>query len=167
MSMWVLKNSTAATIRVPLFIGTGAVGYTRAGIAFDVAEKIRVGGRAENTESFQSVTTTATFLNNKWYHVVGVINYATDSITVYVDGVIQLTTVSAPPSGVINFTASVTSDVNPSYAALGMSGSPPGGEFFNGKIDDVRVYKSALSSAQIQQLYAEGLGEHSLTQNNQ
>ncbi|MBU3942905.1 LamG domain-containing protein, partial [Patescibacteria group bacterium] len=41
-------------------------------------------------------------------------------------------------------------------------GGGSGWEFFDGLVDNVRVYEQALSETKIQQLYAEGLEKYNL-----
>jgi len=44
--------------------------------------RVRVGGRSNDTESFQSKSTVETLESGIWYHVVGVMNYSADDIKV-------------------------------------------------------------------------------------
>ncbi|HHE76769.1 MAG TPA: prepilin-type N-terminal cleavage/methylation domain-containing protein [Candidatus Parcubacteria bacterium] len=58
-----------------------------------------------------------------------------------------------------------------SYSGIIIDSSNPssiyiGNNDFYGKIDNVRIYNQALSSSQIQQLYAEGLKKHKLAEKN-
>ena len=54
------------------------------------------------------------------------------------------------------------------YWTTYISGAKPSGvpSYFKGKVDNVRVYQSPLSIVQIRKLYAEGLGDHNLAQND-
>ena len=89
-----------------------------------------------------------------WYHVVGV--RASGAPQIYVNTIKS-----------INLTTDANMDYNKNavvYPGLNTGTR----DAFKGKIDDVRVYKSAISSAQIQQLYAQGLPSHiSLISSNQ
>ncbi len=66
-------------------------------------------------------------------------------------------------NGVLDNTLSYT--VNAPANALSLRiGSRDDGYYFNGFIDEVRIYSSALSQAEIRQYYAEGLPSHSVAE---
>ena len=100
-------------------------------------------------------------IDMNWHHLTFVRNKGTNLFYIYVDGVLDNSGGTAS-TDITAFTLT-----RPFGIGVSNLGSSTVGPYMNGKIDEVRMYKSALSSAQIQQLYAEGLGEHSLTQNNQ
>lgn len=85
------------------------------------------------------------FTIGQWAHVA--VSYNGTKATIYKDG---------------------TSCVSGTTANFGTTGTDVfiGGDtglFFNGLIDEVSIYNQALSLAQIQELYAQGLGKHQLT----
>ena len=80
---------------------------------------------------------------NQWYHAVGVRDTASDRIFLYVNGVLAENTADST-TGHINSTNSVT---------IGSRVDQSAGFFFNGSIDEVRIYRRALSEAQIKALY--------------
>ena len=80
--------------------------------------------------------------DGKWHHVAGL--YDGEKMYIYIDGVVD---VSQPASGAI-----ATND-HPVYIGENVEMT---GRFFNGLIDDVRVYNYALSEGQITALYNEG-----------
>jgi len=71
-----------------------------------------------------------------WTHLAG--TYDGTTVKVYVNGVLAG---SAPASGSIGVSGS----------PLSIGGTAAYGEYFNGRIDDVRIYNRALSAAEIQQ----------------
>ena len=76
---------------------------------------------------------------NVWYHVAGVYNATARTLDIYVNGIRN--------NGVLIGTIPA-SQVN---AAVNMNiGRRSGGYYFNGIIDDVRIYNRALSQAEIQ-----------------
>ena len=85
---------------------------------------------------------------NTWYHVAVVRSGSTGNwtITFYVNGIVDGTpvTISANPDA-----------SGPVYIGHLHSG---GGYYFNGSLDDVRVYNTALNLSQIDELYALGGG---------
>lgn len=76
---------------------------------------------------------------NKWHHLVG--TYDKTTIKLYINGVL------------VNSKAHSTSmTVNNNPILIGKSGY---NEFFNGKIDDLRIYDRAISDAEVTQLFNE------------
>jgi prepilin-type N-terminal cleavage/methylation domain-containing protein len=87
------------------------------------------------------------FTTGIWHHVAGVYDKTTSKITLYVDGVIDSTRSANWGSTIAN-----------TKAYIGRN-STAANEYFNGQIDDVRVYEQSLSLAQIREVYVSGL-EH-------
>ena len=86
----------------------------------------------------QSATFTDGVLDTNWHHIVGVMNGS--NIRVYVDTVV----------GDIQGSISTVSNSSANPIEIGATN---GGQFFNGQIDEVRVYNRALSVSDIQALY--------------
>jgi hypothetical protein len=81
-----------------------------------------------------------------WYHLAGV--RAGNTLNVYVNGV------SSPPA-----TGTLYDPIDSDTLLIGayqMNDEPPIYDYFDGVIDDVRVYRVALTAGEIQQLYQEG-----------
>jgi hypothetical protein len=68
---------------------------------------------------------------------------------VYVDGVAQSTT------GSIAFTNTATDNTTSAIAAIG-SQDDGSVDYFDGQMDDVRIYSRALTAAEVKQLYQLG-----------
>ena len=77
---------------------------------------------------------------NTWYHVAGVYDAASSALHVYLNGQLD--------DGAL--VGTVTSSQQNSTVNVNIGQRPTGGFQTNGRIDDVRVYSSALSAAQIQ-----------------
>jgi subtilisin-like proprotein convertase family protein len=89
--------------------------------------------------SAQRYSTTARALGI-WYHVAGVYDAAAQALNIYVNGVLD--------NGTLRGTAIPASQVN---AAVNANiGRRTGGFYFNGIIDEVRMYNRPLSQAEIQ-----------------
>jgi hypothetical protein len=86
----------------------------------------------------QRYSTTVRSLNT-WYHVAGVYNAAAGTLSTYVNGVLD--------NGVLVGTIP-TSQLNSSVNAN--IGRRTGGFYFNGLIDEVRIYNRPLSQSEIQ-----------------
>ncbi|MFD4770563.1 LamG-like jellyroll fold domain-containing protein [Streptomyces niveus] len=81
---------------------------------------------------------------DRWYHLVGVRDSASDKITLYVDGVPAATVAAGPV------------DVSTGPLSLGRAKYDGAkGDFWNGSIDQVHVYDKALTDGQVKSLHAE------------
>ena len=95
-----------------------------------------------NTGSYGYTDTGFEFTEaNKWHHLVG--TYDGSNVKLFVDGV-EYYSISA--SGTLNS--------NPNNATIGKSGST--GDF-NGKLSNASIWNAALTSAQVTELYNEGV----------
>jgi uncharacterized protein YjdB len=81
---------------------------------------------------------------NKWVHIVAT-RKANEAASIYMDGIAQDVT-SIDWDGSINYT---------SYFAIGGQ-KDYSNRYFQGKLDDVRIYNRALSASEIGKLYADG-----------
>ncbi len=90
-----------------------------------------------------STTSSTTISNNQWHHIAA--TYDGTTVKLYLNGKLDG---SEPATGTIS--------ENTLSSTIGAFGSSS--QFFTGKIDDVRVYKYALSSSQIQKLVNENSG---------
>lgn len=82
----------------------------------------------------------------KWTHLCGIIS-STKETELYIDGSLYGTAGSA--GGVAS-----------NGASLQIGASRTAEEYFPGKIDDVRIYASTLTSKEINRVFAEGASEH-------
>jgi hypothetical protein len=89
-----------------------------------------------------SVLSTAPLNNTDWYHLVATRVRSTGAITLYVNGA----QVDTDTAGTQSLTA-------PTTVYFGAIKPLVYQTFFNGKIDDVRVYNRALGATEIRQLY--------------
>lgn len=90
------------------------------------------------------VTPNTVVTDGNWHHIVGVIVNNT-SVTLYIDGV---ATTSSSWSGTISYYA------NNCLIGHG-DGIPASGAWFEGDIDQIRIYDSALSASDVTTLYKE------------
>jgi prepilin-type N-terminal cleavage/methylation domain-containing protein len=87
-------------------------------------------------------------IQNAWHNIV--LTYDGTTMKVYLDGVFK-------GQGNIGYTEAVLN------LRIGWGSVNPSDSYFNGLIDDVRIYTSALSSSEIQKLYAEGKDRHQMS----
>jgi hypothetical protein len=76
---------------------------------------------------------------NTWYLITG--TYDMSQIKLYVNGNLQ---------GVTNYTGTYQSNSEPLYIG---NQQPGAGRYYNGLLDDLRIYNNALTASEIQQLY--------------
>lgn len=81
----------------------------------------------------------------KWQHIG--FTYDGTNFKVYLDGV---------EVGNLPKTGALSTD-NTVAAAIGRNGSDTAGGYFNGKIDDVRIYNRALTATEVEDLYDHGI----------
>ncbi len=100
-----------------------------------------------NSGGWTSASTNLANISNfdlmAWHHYVGVYNHVTGQIQVFVDGVQRAT-------NSITAGSTLTSDTGPITIGYddGMSG-----RYFDGDMDDVRIYNRALPASEIAELY--------------
>jgi concanavalin A-like lectin/glucanase superfamily protein len=92
---------------------------------------------ATATTKVQRYSTTTRALNT-WYHVAGVYNATAQTLDIYVNGVLD--------NGVLNGTVPAAQFNSSQPVNIGRR---TGGYYFQGIIDDVRIYNRALSAAEI------------------
>ncbi len=91
-----------------------------------------------------TVLSSATINNGAWHHCVATRQLYTGALAVYVDGVLSGT-------GIGN-----RNTLNAS-ARLLFGDSASGGPFFNGSLDDIKIYDRALNAAEIAALYSNSI----------
>jgi len=88
---------------------------------------------------------------NTWTHIVGVIGGSGNPMTIYINGV---NVVSTPTMRSVGYWSGKQPLIGAqSYVVNGTSYGPE--TFFNGSIDQIRIFSSALNAAQVTQLYNE------------
>ena len=113
------------------------------------------GGKAEfdispSSPPYPAVRDSVSISDGNWHYIVGTYDssLASDNVKLYVEGVLR-------------DTANETRDIyyGSGYAAIGRDGDYDG-TYFNGLIDDVRIYNYARTPSQILQDYNAGLSAH-------
>jgi len=91
-----------------------------------------------------------TIIPNTWHHVAAVWDGSTKTAKLYVDGTEPSYQTTNPGVGAYNSDASRDKEI-------GRIPHVGGGQYFNGTIDDVRIYDGVLTPEEIWQLYQSGL----------
>jgi uncharacterized repeat protein (TIGR03806 family) len=139
IAFWV--NTTASTTGTVWTTGLGIISADVAGVANDFGISLIVNGEVSfgvgnpNT----SLASTASINDGQWHHVAVTRTSSTGLMIVYVDG-IQNGATNGP-------TVARTAPT-----AIRIGGILSGGGFFPGTIDDVRIYNTVLSAAEINAL---------------
>jgi Concanavalin A-like lectin/glucanases superfamily len=89
------------------------------------------------------VVSTTAINNGQWHHVAFTRDATTGVVQVYVDGVLQAT--GAGDTGVINSAYSIIG----AQTDLTSGGGPDGHTYFNGQLDEVRIYDQVLGATEI------------------
>jgi Concanavalin A-like lectin/glucanases superfamily/Secretion system C-terminal sorting domain len=76
-----------------------------------------------------------------WHHLVGIINMTDKKMNVYLDGILD---------GTINVTKTPISSTSPLQIGRFSESEP---EYFEGDIDDIRIYNRAINNAEVKELY--------------
>lgn len=95
----------------------------------------------------QSLTSTSTIPLNTWTHVV--VTITTSEMKIYLNGVLDKTAATSYTS-IQNDGADLT---------IGTQGANSSSNYWNGLIDQVRIFDKAISAAEVSKLYGNGAGE--------
>jgi len=130
------KADTANSGTKYIFNSNTGAGAGRLLIYMSSTGFLNVQARAGDAESDQVKTTSAEYDDGNWHHLAVVVNYAADTITIYIDGS------SVSSTGTISFTASATGNTASSANYLATAGFAE----FTGALADWRVYDSDESA---------------------
>ena len=145
VSAWVKGNAFASSYNAVVSKVNGSVGYYQILIKSTGKLALYVKGNIQVSYDGSGIHTLAA---NKWYHLV--LTYdGTSGLYGYVNGV-QDKVQAGPDGALANNTGTLSIGTDLDF----------GGRFFNGTIDDVRIYNRALSAAEVKQLYNQGVGTH-------
>ena len=143
ISVWVRRdsiNNRDSMLDLTIFA-------TSSKVFFDIQadNTVRLGGRADASDNFQYKKTISTISDTDKHNIVGILDIANDNIYIYIDGILQ--SVTGTPSW-----TQTTFDANTgSKQTLGTGAGLT--NFFDGLIDEIRIYNRALSPEEIKQLY--------------
>lgn len=96
-------------------------------------------------------TSNKTVNDGKWHHIIATFSNSVGSV-IYIDGVLDATDGVTTNNGNGNEILGIGN-----YYSGGVPGS---GNYFNGQLDDLRVYARTLSALEVNQLYRQNGGSH-------
>tara|TARA_R100001591_G_scaffold117013_2_gene135384 strand:- start:733 stop:4689 length:3957 start_codon:yes stop_codon:yes gene_type:complete len=130
VSLWLYSHDNAPTDKIVIEFSNGY------GLNFNTVGAGKIAAQYANSNS-SHILSNSTISSGQWYHIVGVFN--SSSAALYING-------SSQSGGTV--TDYLTSDQN-------TIGSRRTGQYFDGKIDQVRIFNKELSSSEVSTLYAE------------
>lgn len=133
VSAWIKGSTTSGCI-----LGNGFSGTRSFNMIYNVGSNPTY--RLFNSTTSTTLTSSQTISANVWRHIVG--TYDAPTMTFYTDGV--STGTSTLGGGILADTGSF------------QIGGCPNNNFFNGSIDDVRIYNSSLSALEVYFLFQAG-----------
>ncbi|MHC4586285.1 MAG: LamG domain-containing protein [Planctomycetota bacterium] len=143
--VWIKTTATFDRRRIVNKSRSGHAPYT--GIEFYMDPPGIVHFRPKDNADKATVMTTTSVNDGFWHFLVGVADRDGD-LRIYHNGILEDTASLA-----------LVDDINNNVPlAIGRS-MDYNGQYFDGTIDDVRIYNRALSAGEIQQLYEDGLGD--------
>jgi hypothetical protein len=146
LTAWIRKRTNTSSDQI-VGLSTGNSTSTSRVFMGTSTSTIECGARSLDSESVQTVTTNANVVTtNTWYHVACVVDYGKDKITIYVDGIPQLT------DTLIDFSQGTTENTASQTSSIGIDEDKSGGDF-DGQIDEVRIYSRPLSGREVSALY--------------
>ena len=107
---------------------------------------MEIGGRSDDSETWQEIASIRPINTWEWYHVVGIVDYENDDARLFINGVEDFTT------DTVSFTQTSTPDNDSACASVGAD-EDGADKFLDGIIDEVKVYDGILSDDDIYKLY--------------
>lgn len=144
LSAWV-KTNVAQAHCCTRMVASYRSSYESTGLQFNSNNKIQFWSRDASGNSL-GPSSISTLNDGSWHHAVGVRN--NDTFSLYIDGVFNGTSTNATVGDTTNATQSW------------FIGSSNNDAFFNGNLDDVRIYNRALSVNEVTRLYDLGATTH-------
>ena len=138
LSVWINTNNVNLSQRI--IDKTTVSGSDAYMIDFRPSQQIRfIVANAGSNGQTQAQSDAVFTNNNQWYHFV--VTYDNNNVRFYKDGLI------------INTKIQTGSSINNSNPLRFGANSLLNGDWFNGKLDDIRIYNRALTDTEVQQLY--------------
>lgn len=143
---WIRPGSTGTHVLIDVSGGTGT--NTRAAIQIQGTGQLAVQARSNDGDALQSlVSAVGTFVAGELFHFAGVCNYPSKTLQIFKNGV-QVAT--GPAAG---FGAAAAANTTSNACNIGADAGSTSG-FFDGVIEDPRIYNRVLGVGEISTIYA-------------
>ena len=147
VSAWAMRSGTNRLQRIVCKALKGPT-YKGWGIRFENSNiSFASGGGNNGTWYSNGSAALNSITNNQWYHMVGVFSPSTNTVKLYVNGVL----VTSNTSAVSPFNSDNSNDLM--FGVYQPGGAPSGPEFLTGKIDEIGLWNRALTQQEITSLY--------------
>jgi hypothetical protein len=153
---WLVQRTSGTMSFVGVFGGTGG---TRAKLTINPGGTIQLRARSLDADTSSNVTSGGTIALAALVHVVGVFDFTNATGTVYINGVIDTI------GNFATMTAGNTSNTNNTDGHIG-SNETGSTNFYDGLLEDVRIYDRALGPGEILTIYT-GMGKDGIVTNLQ
>jgi len=151
---WFRTSDTSGSQQTIVNAWNGSTTANNGGYALfkDLGNVLRLGNYYLNSTASGADGTTNVG-DGKWHFVAVVFDYSAGSLTLYLDGSIEL----KPDGNPLQLTGLTPGTVNPFNGGAELGYQSPGGNFrfFPGTIDQVRIFNKALSETERLQVYTE------------
>jgi len=153
VTAWIKPTSTMAPntfrelVSISVNNGSTPTDVSRVALALQgdgSAGALFFGARSTDTEAQKNLTFSANLQPNQWYHVAGVVDYAKGTLAIYLNGLLVA-------SSSATFAQPHTPNTVTTNAALGSQDSG-GSNFYQGLMDEVRIYSRPLCACDVQNL---------------
>ena len=145
LSAW-FKTSAPASSEIDLFIKRRMVGGVfDEGYRLKITPQNKIGFELEDTNNtYPQIFSPAAVNDGKWHQLTAVRNTSQDKLLLYIDGIQVATPVTDTTTTSLATTVDLLIGKNP-YSGYSY--------FFNGELDDLRIYRRALTDTEISELY--------------
>ncbi len=149
---WIKTSQTGTGNKV--FLGKYNPGSTSWWLGMNVNDGFARFSFRSSANDIYEVAGTSNIIDGNWHHIVGVKNFDTGEMKIYVDGILE-NTISATFNGDFSGTNPLS------------FGCYDNQYYYNGKLDETAIYDRALGSSEIQQQYNNGIiGKGYCNENN-
>ncbi|MDD2229312.1 MAG: FlgD immunoglobulin-like domain containing protein [Candidatus Cloacimonetes bacterium] len=113
---------------------------------FTDSGKLRFGGRSRSADNFQDIqTASAVVSSGYWYHLAGVLDFTNDTVKLYLNGEL----IGSKTTGV-SFGSDTYVSSSGSTEIIGCNQPLTATQYFHGYMDDMRIWSTPRTQAQIQ-----------------
>lgn len=115
------------------------------------SHSIQVSGRSQASDAFyKKEFSVKEFDFGEWHHIAAVLDFKNDEIKLYIDGIEQKAKDNAP----VQFGSETYQRGNPTEEDV-IGRSPAFSDYFNGQLDEMSIFRTALTEESIQNLMQE------------